>query len=249
MSFPIPDSVLKNARVLASDIDETLTVDGCIPGDNLNLISQLRKAGMKVFLVTGRTAGHALSMTTYLNINGAIGENGGVICEGETKRVVDYFNTDNLKTIREAFDQIGREFPRARPTEDNFMRLTDLTFYVDDFGPEEIEKASAIAAGYGLAVVYSSVHLHVCDPQVNKGATLKPYLESLGIDDMEQVITIGDSPNDVGIFDTSLFPNAVGVKNVEDYWERLSCKPRYILPEKEGHGFALLAKKLLEAKG
>ena len=248
MSFPVPERVLRNAVALASDIDDTLTVHGRIPGENLVYISKLRQAGIKVFFVTGRTAGHGFSMTTYLDIDGAIAENGGVICVGETKQVVPDFAPGTLDRIKRVFSKVREEFPKARPTEDNFMRLTDRTFHVNDFSQTDIARTSDIAGEHGLGVAYSSVHLHICDPRINKGKTLKSHLESLRIKDIERVITIGDSPNDESIFDTSLFPNSVGVKNVEKYMERLKKKPRYILPEQEGHGFALLAKALLEAK-
>lgn len=246
--FPIPDSILKNATVLATDIDDTLTIDGYIPGENLIAISRLRSLGMKVFLVTGRTAGHGLSMTTYLDIDGAIAENGGVICKGETRQIVSGFESSTMENIRKIFEKIGQMFPQVRPTQDNFMRLTDQTFYVDDFDADSIRHAKQIAMEKELTIVYSSIHLHVCDPAINKGRTLIPTLESIGETEMEKVLTIGDSPNDEGFFDVDLFPNSIGVKNVEDYFDRMEKKPRYVLPKREGHGFAMLADALIRSK-
>lgn len=248
MSFPLPESVLAQATVLATDIDDTLTCRGRILGDNLARLTRLRQAGMKVFLVTGRTAGHGLGLTTYFDIDGAIAENGGVICQGESKQVVPEFDPGKRDAITQVFDRIGRTFAKARPTEDNFMRLTDRTFYVEDFAPQDLERCRAMAAERDLGIVYSSVHLHVCDRTINKGKTLKYLLQKLGIRDMEKVITIGDSPNDEGFFDQDLFPHSVGVKNVEDYWDRMEKHPRYVLPEREGAGFAMLADALLSAK-
>ena len=49
MSFPIPEKVLAEIEVLASDVDGTVTINGKIPGANLDYISKLRKAGIKVF--------------------------------------------------------------------------------------------------------------------------------------------------------------------------------------------------------
>jgi hypothetical protein len=198
--------------------------------------------------VTGRTAGHGLTAATYFDVDGAIAENGGVICEGETRRIVSGYLPETFEKIKQVFAQVAREFPRARVTDDNFMRLTDQTFHVTDFTADQIARAKQIANEQGLAVIYSSIHLHICDPKINKGSTLKPYLEQKGIADMAQVLTIGDSPNDEGFFDTDLFPNSVGVQNVADYLDRLTKRPRYILPEREGHGFASLAKAILAAK-
>jgi len=248
MSFPIPEKVLAEIEVLASDVDGTVTINGKIPGANLDYISKLRKAGIKVFLVTGRTAGHGLSITTYFDVDGAIGENGGVICLGETIKKVGYFNPETMEKVNKVFDRVKRVFPKARPTDENFMRLTDKTFHVDDFTLDDISRIEQMAKKEGLGILYSSVHLHICDPKINKGRTLVPFLNSFGVNDMKKVITIGDSPNDVGIFDTALFPNSVGVKNVENYLDRLLKKPRYILQKREGDGFASLCQALLDIR-
>jgi HAD superfamily hydrolase (TIGR01484 family) len=248
MSFPIPESVLKNARVLATDVDDTLTIGHRIPGENLTLISKLREAGLKVLLVTGRTAGHGLSMSTWVELDGAIAENGGIICQGENARTVDSFSAETFARIKTAYAEIGAEFPEATPTGDNFMRLTDQTFSIEPFSPERIERATEIASKHGLGIIYSSVHLHVCDPGINKGKTLTEFLASQGITDLERVITIGDSPNDEAMLNPDNFPNSCGVKNVENYRERLQKMPKYVLPVYEGHGFAMLAKALLDAK-
>ena len=248
MSFPIDRSVLRNIRALASDIDETITIDGTLYAENWKRITRLREAGVKVILVTGRTAGHALTLTTYADIDAAIGENGGVICRGETVQIADYFDQRRFERIVSVAERVKKHFAYLQWTDDNFMRKTDQTFYVHDVPVADIEKMRQMVAIDDLAIVYSSVHIHVSDPEVNKGRTLVPLLAEFGIDDMEQVITIGDSPNDVGLFNHDLFPHSVGVKNIENYLDRLPVRPTYILDKYEGHGFGRLCDEILAAK-
>lgn len=247
MSFPIPDSVLKNVRVLASDIDDTFTINGVVVPENIALVNRLRHAGIKVYLVTGRTAGHGYALTTYFDLDGVIAENGGVICENEHVRLCDDFVPGTLEKIKKTADELIQRYPQIKYSDDNFMRMTDRAFEVSTFPMENLEQARAFASKSGLAMIYSSIHMHVCDPAINKGRTLLPFLQSKGFSDMEQVITIGDSPNDEGFFDNGLFPNSVGVKNVEKYWDLIEKKPRYVLTKEQGRGFAELALRLLDA--
>ena len=60
----------------------------------------------------------------------------------------------------------------------------------------------------------------------------------------EQVLTVGDSPNDASLFNPQLFPLSVGVANVLDYANELSYQPAYVTQGVEGEGFCELAQYL-----
>ena len=62
----------------------------------------------------------------------------------------------------------------------------------------------------------------------------------------EQVVTVGDSPNDESLFNPQYFPVSVGVANVLEYANQLTHKPAYITTFAEGEGFCELAKLLLK---
>jgi hypothetical protein len=64
------------------------------------------------------------------------------------------------------------------------------------------------------------------------------------LDDVrEDVIYIGDSPNDAPMF--AYFPHAVGVANVLQFEGRMPCDPAWITRGKGGHGFAEMVDQLL----
>ncbi len=63
----------------------------------------------------------------------------------------------------------------------------------------------------------------------------------------ENLIFIGDSPNDEPMFE--YFPNAVGVANVLEFFDRLVFKPAWITKDEGGFGFAQLAEILVLGKG
>jgi hydroxymethylpyrimidine pyrophosphatase-like HAD family hydrolase len=62
----------------------------------------------------------------------------------------------------------------------------------------------------------------------------------------EQVLTVGDSPNDESLFDQRCFPVSVGVANVLDYANQLSHQPTYVTTAAEGEGFCELALYLIK---
>jgi hydroxymethylpyrimidine pyrophosphatase-like HAD family hydrolase len=62
----------------------------------------------------------------------------------------------------------------------------------------------------------------------------------------QQVVTVGDSPNDASLFNPQLFPLSVGVANVLDYASELIYQPAYVTTAVEGEGFCELARYLIE---
>ena len=61
----------------------------------------------------------------------------------------------------------------------------------------------------------------------------------------QQVITVGDSPNDESLFDRARFPHGVGVANLKDYWPQLTHRPTYVANAAEVDGFLELVDVLL----
>ena len=61
----------------------------------------------------------------------------------------------------------------------------------------------------------------------------------------QQVLTIGDSPNDEAMFDADLFTISVGVANVRHYQDKMLHLPKYITQASEFAGFQELAQQLL----
>ena len=72
---------LSDIRLIASDVDGTLTDNGKFSSDFISTLLDLQSSGIKVLLVTGRSAGWVSALVNYLPVAGAIAENGGVFLQ------------------------------------------------------------------------------------------------------------------------------------------------------------------------
>jgi HAD superfamily hydrolase (TIGR01484 family) len=72
---------LSDIRLIASDVDGTLTQNSKFSSNFISTLINLQSAGMKVLLVTGRSAGWVSALVNYLPVAGAIAENGGVFLQ------------------------------------------------------------------------------------------------------------------------------------------------------------------------
>ncbi len=98
----------------------------------------------------------------------------------------------------------------------------------------------------GWDFTYSTVQCHLKLPVQSKAAGLLKVIKQFFPDlQPEQVLTVGDSPNDESLFDPALFPLSVGVANIRNYCDRLKHQPAYITTASEGLGFCELARLLL----
>jgi hydroxymethylpyrimidine pyrophosphatase-like HAD family hydrolase len=60
----------------------------------------------------------------------------------------------------------------------------------------------------------------------------------------QQVLTVGDSPNDEAMFNPAKFPVSVGVANVRHYQDKMLHLPKYVTQASEFAGFQELAQLL-----
>jgi hydroxymethylpyrimidine pyrophosphatase-like HAD family hydrolase len=52
----------------------------------------------------------------------------------------------------------------------------------------------------------------------------------------ENIVFIGDSPNDIPMFE--FFPHSVGVANILEFQEKITHKPTWVTRQQGGYGFA-----------
>jgi HAD superfamily hydrolase (TIGR01484 family) len=236
-------------RLIATDMDGTLTHQGQFRADLLQGLAQLQRAGWTVLVVTGRSAGWVQGITHYLPIAGAMAENGGVYFPGSD--IPQYLTeirdqTCHRQALDQAFHHLQDRWPDLRPAEDNAFRLTDWTFSTQGLSPEDLTQMAEVCQNLGFGFTYSTVQCHIFPVGQSKAAGLQrvlhTYFPQVG---HHQVITIGDSPNDVSMFDPSLFPQSVGVANVKHYWPHLAHHPRCVTHRPEVEGFLELTQALL----
>ena len=223
-------SALKNVEIIATDVDDTLTINGILTSDVLKSIEYLNNAGKKVILVTGRSGGACTTLSQYLPVTMVIAENGGVIIRSHDIKTVDLPGDHNAR-LHKCFDSIHQSFPHIEQAQDNPFRLTDLSMDNRSIQKPDFDAIKSIAESYGFTVVVSSVQTHILSPLCSKGGTLKSIVND------SKTVTLGDSENDESMFNPGLFPLSVGVSNIDRYLGTMHYKPRWIMSKEQGYGF------------
>lgn len=240
-------------RLIATDMDGTLTDRGQFTPALLRSLTVLAAADLPTVIVTGRSAGWVQGIVAYLPVAGAIAENGGVYIPKTTWEPVSLVDLPDMLEHRaqlaDMFAKLQTSFPDLQPAADNRFRLTDWTFDIGDLTPQELVAIAQTCQAAGWGFTYSTVQCHIRPAVQDKGVGLQRVVQQFFSHlSMSEVVTVGDSPNDEGLFDASLFPLSVGVANVRHYCDRLQHLPKFITQSVEVQGFQELAEHILMAQ-
>jgi HAD superfamily hydrolase (TIGR01484 family) len=242
---------LSGIRLVATDMDGTLTRGGKFTPVLFQAFADLKAADMQIIVTTGRSAGRVSGLANYLPVDGAIAENGGLYYhKGEQSPVFLSSITDltsHRQQLKEIFQKLQQEFPHIQESADNRFQLTDWTFDVQLLQVEELQQLGQLCAKFGWGFTYSNVQCHIKPLHQDKAAgllqVLRDYFPNFTT---AQIVTVGDSPNDESLFDTSYFKHSVGVANVREYTNQMQHQPTYITTAAEGEGFCELAAYLVK---
>jgi hydroxymethylpyrimidine pyrophosphatase-like HAD family hydrolase len=244
---------LSQVCLVATDMDGTLTTGGKFNSRLLETFNILKLRGIEVLIVTGRSAGWVSGIVNYLPVVGAVAENGGLYYPGSFENGLALTPIANIPEHRHqleiAFSQLQAKFPQIRESTDNQFRITDWTFDVMGLHQDDLMILNNMCQQMGWGFTYSTVQCHIKpqgqDKAVGLTQVLKQYFPQYKVN---QVVTIGDSPNDESLFDASYFPLSVGVANISEYLASLQHRPVYITDAAEGEGFCELAELILQQK-
>jgi HAD superfamily hydrolase (TIGR01484 family) len=247
-SLPLAAHNFTDIQLIATDIDGTLTSHHKFTPALLQAIDIINAKGLKLLLVTGRSAGWVSALTNYLPIVGAIAENGGVYFDD--KGEMDFVTP--IKSIREhreklanVFWELQERYPNIEETTDNQFRITDWTFDIGGLNHAQLWEIASQCEQWGWGFTYSTIQCHIKplnqDKAIGIAYALKHYFPKIK---PKHVITVGDSPNDASMFDRQLFPNSVGVANIKHYASELEHHPQYITELPEVAGFCELVDSL-----
>jgi len=159
----MPGSVLARLRVLAADVDDTITTSGKLPARTLDLFEELAAAGLAVVLVTGRSAGWAQALAGYLSgVRLVVGENGLVCFDGDGRRRDLGPPRDEAfgRVLLENAERVARAFQLTRTDDDDF-RLFERTFVRPVLFDADALRACGQLVDPGFEVIASSIHIHV----------------------------------------------------------------------------------------
>jgi HAD superfamily hydrolase (TIGR01484 family) len=255
----MPAGVAAAVHTVFSDIDDTLTTDGQLTVPAYAALADLRAAGLRVVLVTGRPAGWCDHIARMWPVDAVIGENGAFYFwydarerKLKSRHVFDAgvraANTAKMAQVRET---ILREVPGCALASDQFCRLYDLAIdFCEDvppLPPSAVQRIVDLMESAGMTAKVSSIHVNGWFGRYDKLSMAHHLMrERYGLEldaERERCVFAGDSPNDAPMF--AYLPNAVGVANVARFDLPPGQAPAYVTPSACGAGFAELAAALL----
>lgn len=245
---------LAGIRLVATDMDGTLTRRERFFPALLHTLADLEKAGIRVVIVTGRSAGWVSGLSAYLPVAGAIAENGGLYCSANAVDAPQLLTdipdvASHRQALATTFDRLKSRFPQIRTAADNRFRITDWTFENQAFSVAELEEMRAFCLKDNWGFTYSAVQCHIKFAEQDKARGVKQVISERFSDIApDEILTVGDSPNDESLFDPQWFSHSVGVANVKRYKTVLTHLPARMTEAEEGDGFCELAGYLLRSR-
>lgn len=221
-------------KAIVADIDGTIT---CEKRElHLGAVKKIRTLKLPFVLATGNILCYARTTSRLIGLDGAvIAENGGAI----TVRF-DLRGTfeESLEECEKAYFFLSEHFKLTKL--DPLYRKTEIALRRDF----DLEKARALLKTQNLDVemIDTKYAIHIKSPKINKGVGLHKLAGMMGLKPKD-FVAIGDSVNDVEMFEVSGFGIAVAngdeiIKKTADYVTKASF----------GDG-AIEALEFLEEKG
>jgi HAD superfamily hydrolase (TIGR01484 family) len=246
----MPGFALARLRVLAADIDDTVTTAGKLSARTVQVFEALEGAGLVVALVTGRSAGWAQALAGYLpGVALVVGENGLVCFDATGRRDLGPLRNEGFdRALTSNAERVARAFTLTR-TDDDAFRLFERTFLRPAGFDAHALRGCGQLVDAGFEVIASSIHIHVRPAGWDKAdgllAALAPVLPAAVADAEASILFVGDSSNDRPLF--ARFPRtSVGVRNVDRFLAELGAdQPAYITQGQAAAGFAEVSERLL----
>lgn len=241
-------------RAVFTDIDDTLTTDGKLTADAYTALWRLSEAGVRVVAVTGRPAGWCDMIAREWPADAVVGENGAFAMRARSGRVETIFHPEARHEYRERLAELEREVlatvPDVRVAGDQSFRWFDLAI---DFAEEEprldisvARRVRDLCVARGAVAKISSIHVNAWYGSYSKLEMARQVTAEWLSLTPEDVVYVGDSPNDEPLF--AGFPLSVGVANLAVFLDDLDTQPTYITARPSGAGFAELADRLIAAQ-
>jgi HAD superfamily hydrolase (TIGR01484 family) len=247
MLLPLP-TLFPPVRLIATDVDGTLTQHHKFTPALLTALNQLAAIELPVIITTGRSAGWVQGLAEYLPVVGAIAENGAIFYKGLHAELLVPI-TDVIahrQALAKTFASLQTVFPHLEESSDNRFRMTDWTFDVQGLSVADLAELRDRVQDQGWGFTYSTVQCHIRLAQQDKANGLEQVLQRFFPElTTEEVVTIGDSPNDESMFNGDRFPLSVGVANIRNYVDQIRHHPRFVTQASEGEGFCEFARSIL----
>ncbi len=219
---------LQSLRALATDFDGTLAHHGAVSESTLRALENLKRAGFRLILVTGRESQELISIFPEIRLfDLAVMENGAVLYHPETGEIEALVQPPPSEFV-------ARLHARGLP-------LQVGKAIVATWEPHETDVLEAIKdLGLELQVIFNKGAVMILPSGVNKATGLVVALQRLGLKP-QQVAGVGDAENDHAFLDICGY--SVAVSNA---LPSILEKVDYVTTRDHGDGVAELIERLLE---
>lgn len=258
----LPPDLLRRARGVLTDIDDTLTRDGAIEPAALQALHALHQSGVPVIAITGRPAGWSEPFARSWPVAAIVAENGGVLLRRDGPPAPDAllrrdFTTDaatraqHTRRLRACAAAVLAEVTGATLAQDSAGRLTDIAIDHSEYAhldEPRIAQVVAVMQRHGLTATVSSIHVNGWIGDHSKWtAACWSVQQVLGVAfEPADWLFVGDSTNDQLMFQR--IPLTVGVANIARFVPQLAVLPAFVTQAERGVGFAEVAAALLAAR-
>jgi HAD superfamily hydrolase (TIGR01484 family) len=258
-----PTEFAARLRFVLCDVDDTLTLHGQLYAETYRALESLHQAGLVIIPITGGPAGWCDLMARIWPVDGVIGENGAFHFHYDRRagRLIRQFwasaaeRESNRARLGQLARQIVEQVPGCRVSGDQAYREADLAIdYAQDVTPlsrDAVQRIVELFETAGAKARASSIHVNGWFGDYDKLKMALRMLEEryqvTPEQAREQVLFVGDAPNDATMFE--FFPLSAGVANVRPFLDQLPTPPRWITRREGGLGFAELTRLLIRARG
>jgi phosphoglycolate phosphatase (TIGR01487 family) len=221
-------------KAIVVDIDGTIT---CEKRElHLGAVKKIRSLKVPVVLATGNILCYARTTSRLIGLDGAvIAENGGAITiRYDLKGTFE----ESLEECEKAFSFLSEHFKLTKL--DPLYRRTEIALRRDF----DIEKTRALleTQHFDVEMVDTKYAVHIKSTKINKGIGLQKLAGLMGLE-AKDFVALGDSANDVEMFEASGFGIAVGNGD-----EKIKKTADHVTKASFGDG-AVEAFEFLEEKG
>jgi len=221
-------------KAIVVDIDGTITCEN--RELHLGAVKKIRSLKVPVVLATGNILCYARTTSKLIGLDGAvIAENGGAIT---VRYDLNGTFEGSLEECEKAFSFLSGHFKLTKL--DPFYRKTEIALRRNF----DLEKARTLlkTQNFDVEMVDTKYAVHIKSTRINKGMGLEKLAEMMGLEAAD-FVAIGDSENDVEMFEAAGFGIAVGNGD-----ERIKEAANYVTDASFGEG-AVEAIEFLESNG
>ena len=194
---------------LAVDVDGTLTRPGhhdatAPPGLDPRVFDPLRAWPAPVVVATGKAFPYPVALCHFAGIEErVVAENGGVVYAAD--EVEFRGDPEAARAVLAEFEARGGDTGWGPADTVNRWRETEVAVAADG----DADLLRSVATDHGMTVVDTGYAYHVVSPDVDKGRGLERAATLLGRD-ADEFVAVGDSANDVALFEVVGDSYAVG---------------------------------------